>query len=642
MSLGDGVGIDRARLKCDAFEFGAAISDNQFELALELYRGDLLAGLPLTQSPGFERWRETAREDRRKQASTAAWKVADRYEKTDNWISATDFARRAAQLSPDPEQALRRLIRTMDRAGDRAAAIREYEKFAVRMRETYGSDPAPQTQSLLKQIRRRGRSKAGPFEKRESEDARERIAPRSLAVLPFLSMGPGTDGEYLADGIAEDLLTHLSRVSDLAVISRTSVVRYKNRSDLDLAVIQKELGVDVVVEGSVRSHEGRIRVSAQLIDARTDEHLWAEVYERDLRDLFTIQSDLALRIAEALEAELRPAELAQITRKPSKDVEAYELYLEGRFYLNRRSQEDASRAIDQFEQALDLNPNFALAYVALANAYLVLTPAAGRRFGEGRVRAKTALDRALDLDPELGEVHATRAFLRGAFEWDWLGAEEDFRRAIELRPHYSRAHHWYGSYLAFVLRRYEDSFRHLDLALQFDPLSPIINNDLALAYFHAGRPEAAIRQFRKTLGLDPEFWRAHYDMGLLYMGLDRREEGVEHLQRAWARGAFGATSGTPPPAAADGDWRAQLEMKLAELAVRQDHLGTRAFESALICAVLDKKSDALDWLERAIDERSWALVAQYSPVFASLESSSRFRELLAEVGLDRIWLEQPT
>jgi Tfp pilus assembly protein PilF len=372
------------------------------------------------------------------------------------------------------------------------------------------------------------------------------------------------------------------------------------------------------------------------VDARTGAPIWAEIYERDPSDLLAVQGQLVSTVLDVLGVPMSTEDDRRLAVQPTGSPEAWERYLEGRLQLSLRSRRSVEAAIARLEEALALDPDFALAFAGLAEAYLLLWPLAGVRLAEARLRAREAARAALRADHQLGEAHAALGLLRGIMDHDWYGAEADFRRAVELSPGHATTHHWFGAYLTFVGRRFEEGRAELELARQLDPLSPIILTDLGLALLHQGRGEESRATLRQALDLEPALWRAHHDLGVAEILTGDPEAGAEHLGRAWRLGAYGRE-----PTQADGapglgalmDWRAILQRRVADVETGPAHREMRAFEVALLCALLGSHDEAVERLAAVAEEGSWGLVMQYLPAFEPLAGRPGFGRLLREAGL---------
>jgi TolB-like protein/Flp pilus assembly protein TadD len=353
----------------------------------------------------------------------------------------------------------------------------------------------------------------------------------SLAVLPFEVRSTEEGSEFFVAGIHDDLLTQLSKLGGLKLISRTSVLRYRD-SEKSVREIAEELGVAAVLEGGVQRAADRLKINVQLIDAETDDHLWAETYDRELttRDLFEVQSDLARQIAAALQATLTPEENARLRRQPPQSLEAYDLYVEARYYWNRRTLGDTQRALDLFEEAIALDSTYALAYAGVADALMTSVSWGMATLEEVRRRTETSLERALELDPLLGEVHAARGNLLETLR-EWPEAEAEFLRALELAPGYATAHHWYALMLA-KLGRFDEALSEIRRAAELDPLSPIIHTNVGWIHYFAGDYERAVDQLARVIEREPSFVYPRVLLADAYAELGRQTEAIESAEEA--------------------------------------------------------------------------------------------------------------
>jgi TolB-like protein/Tfp pilus assembly protein PilF len=353
-----------------------------------------------------------------------------------------------------------------------------------------------------------------------------------LAVLPLENLSVDPSQEYFSDGMTDELITELRRIGNLRVISRTSVMTYKG-ARRPLPQIARELNVDVVVEGTVLRSGNQVRITAQLISAADDKHLWAKSYEVDLGDTLALQEQVARSIASEIRIELTPHEQAMFESVKRVNPEAYEAYLKGRYFWNKRTTESLRRAIDYFNQAIEKDPNYAPAYAGLADSYAlagdwqygVLTPR------EAYPRAKAAATKAIALDSTLGEAHISLAWCLDGFDWDWEPAGGEFMRGIELSPSYATGHHWYGWHLA-ALGRHGEAIVELKRAESLDPLSLIIGADLAEELLIAHRYDEAIKQSRKTMNMDPFFALTHYVLGEVFVQKHMYNAAIAELQKA--------------------------------------------------------------------------------------------------------------
>jgi TolB-like protein/Flp pilus assembly protein TadD len=338
------------------------------------------------------------------------------------------------------------------------------------------------------------------FHESAGEDELER---KSVAVLPFVNLSGNPENEYFSDGVTGDIINHLSKIAGLKVISRTSVMQYKD-TDRSVREIGAELGVANVLEGEVQRIGERVRINAQLIDTETDVHLWAEQYNRELTDVFAIQSDVAQQIAVALRTTLTPAERGRIEERPTENLEAYDDYLRGRHYWTQRSVAAFDSAIKYYNRAVLLDPDYARAYAGLAETYVLLPEYGGPSIPETLPYARAATDRALALDPELAEAYVASGYIRERFEWDHDAAERDYLKAIELDPDYATAHQWYSELLS-ACRRWDEGLEEARKAVELDPLSPAANMTYGSFLAYAGRPDDGIRLLERGLDLLPDF-----------------------------------------------------------------------------------------------------------------------------------------
>jgi TolB-like protein/DNA-binding winged helix-turn-helix (wHTH) protein/Tfp pilus assembly protein PilF len=456
---------------------------------------------------------------------------------------------------------------------------------------------------------------------------------RSLAVLPLENLSGDPGQEYFADGMTEELTTSLAKIKSLRVISRTSAMQYK-KTRKPLAEIARALSVDAVVEGSVARSGDKVRITAQLIEARTDQHVWAEEYNRDLRDVVTMQGEVARDIAQKIRIAVTPEERAKLTGLRRVNPEAYQAYLKGRYYWNKRTEEAVRKAIPYFEQSMSKDPNYPLAYDGLADCWLSLGWYGYVPPKEAFPRGKAAAMRALELDDSLADAHTSLAFASMNYDWDWPAAEREFRKAIELNPNYANAHHWYGDYLSAVGRP-EQAIAESRRAFELDPLSPIINAWLGWRYYFARRFDQAIDQYRETLEIDPNFVPVHLVLGQAYEQKGMLKEAITELENAAS-----LSQGAPLYAAslahayAVAGRRSEAETLLHQMNERAQRAYVPSFHVAIIYAGLGRKDETLAWLEKGYQERSaWMVWLKVDPRFDFVRSDARFQNLLCRLGL---------
>jgi TolB-like protein/DNA-binding winged helix-turn-helix (wHTH) protein/Flp pilus assembly protein TadD len=455
---------------------------------------------------------------------------------------------------------------------------------------------------------------------------------RSLAVLPLKNLSGDPTQEYLADGLTEGLIGRLSGIHNLRVISRTSVMRLKD-THLSVPEIAKTLQVDAIVEGSVIREGSRIRVHAQLIRAATDEHFWSEAYDRELRDVLSLQSDVAQSIARKVEVTITGEEHASLSSARPVDPEAYEAYLKGRYYWNKRTADSMPKAALYFEQAISKDPGYGAAYSGLADCNSGLAWHGFMSPAEALPKAYAAAQKAVEIDPQSAEAHASLALVLD-HKWDWPAAEVEFKRALELNPQYANAHHWYGDYLS-IQGRHDEALVEAKRALELDSLNLMIGTWVGLRYYLARKYDGAIEQSRNTVDLDPNFAAAHLILGASYVQQGKHKEGLDELEKA------ADLSGDSPLYTAQVGVSLGLagEKKEALRVIRQLQAisGKRyvsPYGEAQIYSTLNDKEQTYKWLETAYrDHAVWMSYLAVDPLFDSIRSEAHFRDLLRRVGL---------
>jgi eukaryotic-like serine/threonine-protein kinase len=460
-------------------------------------------------------------------------------------------------------------------------------------------------------------------------------APRlpSVAVLPFVNLSADPDNEFFTDGITEDVIAQLSKIGSLKVISRTSVMPFKNR-ERSLREIGVALDVATLLEGSVRRAGSRVRIVAQLIDAETDRHLWAETYDRDLTDIFAIQTDVALQIAGALEAKLSPEEEGRINKAPTDDVQAYQLYLMGRHCVARWTQEGVMQGIKHLEQAVARDPKYALAYSTIAYAYtdVGVGVAGALPPEEAFQRAKAAVRRALEIDSGLAEAHAIQAHLRFVCDYDWAGAEAELKRAIELDPNSGDTYDIYGLLLS-SLERYDEAVVMQRRAHEIDPLAHRM--DIATTHLRAGRYDEALRTITRVIENDPHLAVAHATLGWTHFLMGRQDQGIAALQRAVSLSPestlYLAQLGQ---ACAMAGRTEQARELLRQLEALSEQRYVSPYHLAYVYTGLGEHERAMDWLERAYEARAGGVFGvKGSFLFTPLRGHPRFQALLRKMNL---------
>jgi TolB-like protein/DNA-binding winged helix-turn-helix (wHTH) protein/tetratricopeptide (TPR) repeat protein len=453
-------------------------------------------------------------------------------------------------------------------------------------------------------------------------------APRiaSLAVLPMTNLTGDAAQDYFADAMTEELTSDLGKISALRVISRTSAMHYKN-TQKTTPEIARELNVDGVIEGSVVRSGDRVRITAQLIDARLDRHLWSESYERDLKDVLTLQGDVARAVAGQVRATITPGE-NKLLRPQSVNPQAYEAYMRGRFFVDRWTPEDSGQALRSFEQAAALDNNYALAYVGMAECYV--SGVAGVSDKEGAKLGIAAVNRALELKPDMGEAHAMLGMLRLKRDWDFAVAEAEIKKGISLSPNYPAAHHWY-SHLLIELGRFDESLVQSKLLLELDPVSPTPIGHLAHHYRAARQWDLAIAQYEKELAMDPTHTDEYGEMGEAYVGKRMFPEAIRELSRAVEMSRTGTQY--PYYLARLGYARAQAGDIVESRKILTELPSADLNDLACLYAGLGYRDKSIDLLNESFRRHTFPLDAGYAVEFDPLRSDPRFIELLHRVGL---------
>ncbi|HWZ71540.1 MAG TPA: tetratricopeptide repeat protein [Casimicrobiaceae bacterium] len=456
---------------------------------------------------------------------------------------------------------------------------------------------------------------------------------RSLAVLPLESLSGDASQDYFADGMTDELIADLGQISALRVISRTSAMAYKH-VHRPLSEIARELNVEAVVEGTVLRSGERVRITAQLIQVPDEKHLWAQSYEGDLQDTLALQNSVAHEIAKQIQVTLNPEEEAALKKSDPVNAEAYEAYLRGRYFWNKRTRDGLVRATDYFQHAIDTDPAYARAYSGLADSYAlsgdweygILSPQ------DAFPRAKAAATKALALDDKLSEAHTSLAFIQDLYDWDWASAEKEYKRALALNPGYATAHHWYAWHL-IVTGRNTEGIAESKKAESLDPLSLIISADLADALCIAHRYDESVQQSQKTIEMDPHFAVAHYELGQALEQKHEHDQAIAEFRRAIELSGGNTTFESNLANAYAVSGRNEEAMKIVkDLESRQRQDSSTDASIALIYVGLGNYDRAMIWLNKAYQARFNPSILM-RPVFDPLRSDPRFQDLLHRIGL---------
>jgi len=483
---------------------------------------------------------------------------------------------------------------------------------------------APRREAALVATIARSRPAPAPNEPKSA------VNPKSIAVLPFDNLSRDPDNAYFAEGIQDEILTRLARVADLKVISRTSTQRFKSAPE-NLPEIAKQLGVMNILEGSVQRVNDQVRVNVQLINASNDAHLWAETYDRKLTDIFTVESEIAKTIADTLQAKLTGSEMAAMAKAPTADTEANELYAKGRFFWNKRTGADLRKAIEYFNQAIAKDPDYARAYVGLANSYLLLPYYGAAAPQDSIPHAKAAVKKALELDNTLGEAYATSAKVRTEHDFEFEQGITEFERAVQLSPNYATAHHWFASGPLMALARSDRAIAEGKRAVELDPLSLIANAELGLVYLYARRYDEAIAQFRKTIELDSRFYLAHYELGTALLLKGQSTEAIAAYRTAVELNDDPTVLALLGQAYARVEHRDEAQKIRARLTEEAKSRYVSGYSFAILLTSLGDKEGAVDALERSYrnGEGNDIYLIRVDPLLDDLHGDPRF-EALAE------------
>jgi TolB-like protein/Tfp pilus assembly protein PilF len=625
-STGDGLLLNPSRLTCDLHELRAAIAANASESVVRLYAGPLLDGFHLDESTDFGYWLDERRSEINHAYIGALLALAERQEQSGDVHGRVGTCRRLVGADPHSGLYAQTLMHALDAAGDRAGAIHHANEHARRRRSDFDLEPDPAVAALAKQLR------DAPSRRQPALNVADRARSPSVAVLPFLNLSADAENEYFADGITEDVIANLSKIRALKVISRTSIMPFKQRQQ-SMKEIGAALGATTVLDGSIRHVRERVRIVAKLIDVASDQHLWAETYDRDATDIFAIQTDVALHIAAALKAELSRDEHTRVRKEPTKDLQAYKLFLKGRQWFIRYNTEAYGRAIEYFDRAIARDPGFALASANLAMTYTELAESGVAAPGNAYERAAEAAANALRLDPDLAAAHTTMAHIMMARDLDWLGAEQGFKRALELSPSDDDAYDLYGR-LCAGLGRYDEAIALQRRAHELDPLAHRM--DMVTSLLRAGRYDQAAVEARDAVDLEPGYDRARATLGWAYFLSGKKDEGLAELEQAVAispsntmwLGQLGEAYAMAGQTKKGQDILRALEERAKTSFVSPYHF-------AYVYTGLGEYDRALDLLERAVAERTGpAYSIKGSFLLAPLRKHPRFQALLRQMKLE--------
>ena len=684
-ALGDGVllsrgdeelGLSSESFSVDAAQFRDLITRGRPADALELYRGDFMAGFFLSDAPLLERWIETERQGFRERAASAARSLSMAAEASGDIPLALHWAKQGGTLAPYDENELRRVLRLFERTGERASAAEFFQRFAQRLHDDLGIEPSPETVGLARAIaatpnesptpptpaasspaverppiksapptrRRWGRPRLsalaalsfvvlgasliwrGEFRRRSPTD----LAP-FIVVLPLANESADTNNRYFSDGMTDELIAALSQVKGLRVASRTSAFMYRNRN-VGVADIARALHVNAVLEGSAREQGDRVRIMLQLVRAPEGYGIWSKTYDRERRDAFALQREISRDVADALALRLAPASAA--ARHRSTDPETYDLYLWGRFYWTTRTQQSLLKSVAFFRRAIARDSNYAPAYSGLAEAYGLLG-LYGLPREEIMAEAKANALHALALDESESEAHAALGYIATTYDWDWDSAERHLRRALELSPSNAAAHHWYSLYLT-ATGHLSEAIAQIDTACELDPTALLLRGAAGNRYFYARDFAGAIQRYEPVVKVTGDSLPAYLWLGLAYLRVGRVADALTLLEpnasESHARPERLAVLSIAYATAGRRRDGLALLRGLEERADREGIVGPSWVARAY--AAFGENGRALTWLERAADVRDDALVAaNVDPSLDALRNEPRFRVILRRMKL---------
>ncbi|MEE8112753.1 MAG: hypothetical protein V3T23_00220, partial [Nitrososphaerales archaeon] len=463
----------------------------------------------------------------------------------------------------------------------------------------------------------------------------EQVAPpASVAVLPFVNMSADPENEYFSDGMTEELINVLSKVEGLRVASRTSAFAFKGKQE-DIREIGDKLNVTTILEGSVRKAGSKLRITAQLINIADGYHLWSQTYERDMEDVFAIQDEISRTIVGKLKVKLVGGRDRPLVKRYTDNLEAYNLYLKGRFYWNKWTEEGGRKAIEFFQRAVEKDPAYASAYAGLADSYAVLGSYSFVPPKEAYPRAEAAASKALELDENLAEAHTSMGLVRFFYDWDWSTAEREFKRAIELNRGYATAHHAYAVYLT-AMERFDEAITEMKRAQELDPLSLPISAFVGWVYFHARQYDLAREHCWRTLELDPNFPAPRFMLGETYLAQSMTEEAIAEIRKGIALSGDSQEAMPVLGYAFAVSGRRDEALKIVEQLKERSRQGYVPMDDiALVYIGLGMRDQAFEWMQKAYEERSGSMVfLKVDPVWDSLRSDPRFTAFLKKMNLD--------
>jgi serine/threonine-protein kinase len=650
-AIGDDVAVNRQQLGSDVADFEEAVEARDWRRAVQLYAGPFLDGFYLPDAAEFDQWMEGERAHYARAAAKSLEALAVEARDAGHDADAVEWWQRLAAIVPDDSRVAMELMRALERAGNRAGAVRHARVHAAVLRDILGLQPDRAVEELAEQISTRtdvpdrppraaAAATPAPAPAAPVVVSPEAAAPaNSIAVLPFTNLSGADANAWFADGVSEELMYLLTRTSGLRVASRTSAFACRDLK-LDARGVAERLNVTWLVEGSVRRSGEMLRIVAQLTDARNGYQVWSESYDRSSSDIFAIQAEIAGAIASRLAAMLGGAEPAAppaALARPAKDPRTYDLYLQARFEWHRRTEESLRNSVPLFEQVLTSDPDNARAWVGLADTYAVMGVYDYLPPRLAFPLAVSAAHHAILLDATLAAPYATLAYVDTYYRWDWRSAEGTFLRAIELEPSYSVAHQWYGNLL--VSRgRFEEAEWEMRRAAELDPLSMVANAGIGWVLVFARQYDRAVRQLEHALTLDPKFRLAHLWLGLAHLGAQRPTQAIPCFARMLAlsdTGTFESVQGLSALArayAAAGELDEARAILFGLLEQEQRGRYVSSFQLAKVHLAMGDVAATLDRLEHSFEERAHSMAfLRIDAQLATLSNEPRYRRLVDAV-----------
>jgi len=458
------------------------------------------------------------------------------------------------------------------------------------------------------------------------------LSIRSIAVLPLKNLSGDAANDYFSDGVTESLADALSKIDGLKVVSPGSAARL--RDNVDPAAVGKQLDVAAILEGNLRKDGDSVWLAVRLVSTADGQILWADdTNERKLNDIFGAQDEIALGVADKLRIQLSPTSAAQVSHRSTQNTDAYQLYLKGRYFENKRTEDSLKKAIEYFQQAIDTDPNYALAYSAVADSYGLLYSYDMLAPSTAVPAAKDAATKAISLDDKLAEPHATLGFIESEHDWNWVEAEREFRTALALNPNCAACHHWYALHLAYR-GRFDEGLHEIHSAQQLDPMSLIINSNLGWVLYFSRQYDQAARQLNVTIEMEPNFWGAHYKLAVVYAASGHEQQAVEEYARSYDLQNDPDLADLLRKTYAASGYNAAIRSWLDKLSERSKQRRIPPYAFAVHYARLGDKERALDWLEKAADERCpWIVHAKSDPLFDLLKNEPRYEALVKRIGI---------